>query len=385
MRNNLILNSEYEYILLREARKSGYFNKIPYPDGVDWLSREESDNIYEEINGKIGKNKINNLYQMLLLYDCVTIPSFIEWDDYSKLEQTGYIKINTYDSMKKYMSNLYGNLDYEYGQYIKPALFSSIKKIIKNYNYCKFESDEKFTSIIYDLYLMSKIDVINFQKMVNDNIIMLSFNANVFRGKVIEPVKFHQNIVMNYIYFLFNWLEVNVDNLLWDINLSYSYNAIILNSEYDIERIGLNQEVNPKDDFNTYRTLKVELKKIIGVLPHANSLEEIFYLKDKHEKDIIRLRTVIDELEYVLREYGKEKMIIEASNNIKKASKELAKTDKLDEVSKWATYLSVPTTVVETILSLPPIAGLSLGIAGTYTTKKANDIKRKNNWLSVIR
>ena len=371
--------------MLKEARKSGYFKEIPYPDEVDWLSREESDNLYEEINGKIKRNKINNLFQMLLLYDNVTIPAFIEWDDYSKLEETGYIKINTYDNMREYMSSLHGNLDYEYGQYIKPALFNSIKKIINNFNYIKFENDEKFTSIIYDLYLWSKIDVNNFQKMVSENILMLSLNANVFRNKVIEPVTFNNNIVMNYLLFLFNWLEVHVDNLLWDINLSYSYDAIILNNEYNIEKIGLNQEISPKDDFTTYRTLKVELKNLIGALPHADSLEEIFYLKDKHEKDIIRLRTVIDELEHVLREHGKEKMLIEASNNIKKASKELAKTDKLDGISKWATYLSVPTAIAETVLSLPPILGVGLGVAGTYTTKRKSNIEKKNNWLSVIR
>lgn len=78
-------------------------------------------------------------------------------------------------------------------------------------------------------------------------------------------------------------------------------------------------------------------------------------------------------------------MIIEASSNIAKASKELSKTDKLDEVSKWTTYLSVPVAVTEIILSAPPVAGISPGIIGTYSTKKSNDIKRKNNWISVIR
>ena len=61
MRNNLILNAEYEYILLREAKKSGYYKEIPYPKDVDWLSREEADEINQRIR-KIGKRKINNLF-----------------------------------------------------------------------------------------------------------------------------------------------------------------------------------------------------------------------------------------------------------------------------------------------------------------------------------
>lgn len=41
------------------------------------------------------------------------------------------------------------------------------------------------------------------------------------------------------------------------------YNAIILNSKYNIDHIGLNKETNIKDDFNTYGILKVESEKII--------------------------------------------------------------------------------------------------------------------------
>lgn len=384
MRNNLIINAEYEYILLQEAKKSGYYKEIPYPKDVDWLSREESDEIDQRIR-KISKRKINNLFQMILLYDNIVIPSFVEWDDYSKLEETGFIKIYTYDDMQNYMSGLYDDFDYDYGQYIKPALITPIKKLVSNYNYCKIMSDIKFASIIYDLYIWSKVDTLNFGKLVEENLIMLSFNASIFDSKIINQVNFSENIVLNYLYFLFNWMEVNVDNLLWDINLSYSSDGIILNSEYNIDKIGINQEEKPSEDVFVYRTLKAELGNLIGALPHADSLEEIFRIKEKYKKDIKRLKIVIDELEEVLKKYGKEKMIIEASSNIAKASKELAKTDKLDKVSKWTTYLSVPVAVTETILSAPPITGISLGVIGTYLTKKSNDIKRKNNWMSVIR
>lgn len=384
MRNNLILSAEYEYILLREAKKSGYYKEIPYPKDVDWLSREEADEINQRIR-KIGKRKINNLFQMVLLYDNIIIPSFVEWDDYSKLEETGYIKIYTYDDMQNYMSGLYDDFDYEYGQYIKPALITPIKKMISKYNYFKIVSDIKFASIIYDLYILEKVDTLNFNKLLKENLVMLTFNAGIFDDKIINQVKFNENIILNYLYFLFNWMEVNVDNLLWDINLSYSIDGIILNCEYNIDKIGISQEEKPNEDAIVYRTLKAELGNLIGALPHADTLYDIFRIKEKYKKDIKRLRMVIDELEEVLREYGKEKMIIEASSNIVKASKELAKADKLDEVSKWTTYLSVPATITETILSAPPVAGISLGFIGTYSTIKSNDIKRKNNWISVIR
>lgn len=384
MRNNLILNNEYQYILLREAKKSGYYDEIPYPSDVDWMSREESDEIAASIM-RIGKRKINSLFQMLLLYDNITIPSLIEWDDYSKLKETGYIKIFTYDDMNNYMFNLYKDFDYEYGQYIKPALINSIKKYVSNYNYCKLENDSRFASIIYDLYLWSKIEILHFQKMINENIIMLSINAHIFSTKTISHVKFDQNIVLNYLYFLFSWMEVNIDNLLWDINLSYSYDGIILNSEYRMDKLGLNQDEKPNEDAIVYRTLRAELNKLIGSLPHADSLEDIFRLKEKYRSDINRLRSVIDELEYVLRESGHKKMIEKAAKDISKASKELEKTEKLDKVSTWSTYLSIPVAVAETILSAPPIAGISLGTLGVYATKKSNNIKKENNWISIIR
>lgn len=384
MRNNLILNNEYQYILLREARKSGYFEQIPYPEGVDWLSREEADEIEQSIR-KIGKRKINNLFQMILLYDNITIPTFIDWDDYSKLKETGYIKIYTYDDMQNYMSKYFEDFDYNDAQNIKPALITSIKKIISNYNYCKIENDTRFASIIYDLYVWSKIDIYQYNKLIAENINMLSTNAYIFDNKTIAQVKFDQNIIINYLQFLFDWLEVNVDNLLWDINLSNSYNGIILNSEYNIDKIGLHQEEKPKEDIAVYRTLKAELSEIIGALPHADSLTEIFYMKEKYRNEIKRLRSVIDELEYILREFGRKKMIESAISDIKKASKELEKIDKLDKVSKWTTYLSIPITVAETVLSIPPVTGITLGVLGVYATTKTNNIKKRNNWISVVR
>lgn len=185
-------------IFYYEKQKSGYYKEIPYPKDVEWLSREESDEINQRIR-KIGKRKINNLFQMILLYDNIIIPSFVEWDDYSKLEETGYIKIYTYDDMQNYMNGLYDDFDYKYGQYIKSALITHIKKMISNYNYCKIVSDIKFTSIIYDLYIWSKVDTLNFNKLVEENLIMLSFNDSIFDGKIINQVKFNENIILNYL------------------------------------------------------------------------------------------------------------------------------------------------------------------------------------------
>ena len=58
---------------------------------------------------------------------------------------------------------------------------------------------------------------------------------------------------------------------------------------------------------------------------------------------------------------------------------------KLKPMTEGKRKLSSLVTVTETILSAHPIAGLGLGAVGAYLTKKLSIIKRKNNWISVIR
>ena len=385
MRNNLIINSEYERILLSEARKSGYCTENPYPDNVDWLSREESEIIDNELRGKITAQKVQNLFQMMILYDHVTIPSFIEWDDYSKLEETGYVKINTYDDMKYYMQEVFEDFDYEYGQYIKPAILPEIKKTIAAFNYSKKKSDLKFASIIYDLYLWSKIDKEQFEKVIYKNREMLAQNAEIYKTRVHLPIQFNGNTILNYLTFLFDWLEVHVDQLLWDLNLSNTLDGVIFNSEYNLGKLGVIQETDPRIDNKVYRTLKIELKRIIGTLPHANTLNDVFKIKEQRSKDIMRLRQVLDNLENELRNNGSKKMIEKAINEIRSASAELSKLKEVDAVSKWITYLSLPISVAEKAIGIPSEIGIGAGIISAYTTYKSGSILKKNNWITVIR
>ena len=89
-------------------------------------------------------------------------------------------------------------------------------------------------------------------------------------------------------------------------------------------------------------------------------------------------------MENVLRTEGREKAIIEAANDVRKASSALSKCEKVNKIGKWTTLLSVPMGVAEMLLG-GGIGGFGLSVIGTATYLINEMIKRNNSWCEVVR
>ena len=88
MRESIIMNNEFEFIMLREARKSNYVKNLPkqlLSENIDWLSEEEEEEIDLMLRKRITKPKIQKVLQMVLLYDKIILPCNMDWSDFGKL------------------------------------------------------------------------------------------------------------------------------------------------------------------------------------------------------------------------------------------------------------------------------------------------------------
>jgi len=393
MRDSIILNNEFEFVLIREAKKGDYVKALPKEllGENDWLSPNEEERIELALHKKITKEKIQKVLQMVLLYDKIILPCNNDFSDFSNLINTGNFDIRSYDDMQEGLgiNKFPGDIDYDYSQIIKPALIYEMKETVKHLYYKRVDgfTDYKFASMMYDLLFSQGTD--RFQKLMNTHYDFISSNAIIHMirhmNNPIYSITSTGDYVKDYLQEMIQIFAVHVEALLWDMKLSSEYNATIVNTNYRIEKLGYNHAQKLKDRDSIYNTLKIELSNYLGYMPKFESFHDVLRIKDKQRQDIKRLQNVISELEATLVECGNEKMITQAVNNVSKANKELLRLKQYEKVSKWTTYLSIPIAVSEIVMQLPPILGMSLAGIGTSATLKAEHSKKQSGWVSVIR
>ncbi len=82
---------------------------------------------------------------------------------------------------------------------------------------------------------------------------------------------------------------------------------------------------------------------------------------------------------------GKMQALRKAEREIYQAWADLARNEKVSQVNRWATYLSVPVSSIEAYFGLLPVAGVTMGIVGTAITLYTRYLEKKNNWLQLLR
>ncbi len=367
-----------------EARKSGLIKPMDIYDAPDF---HDIDKYEDELYKSYYKVK-QNLFQMILLYDELIIQDSDPAYEYNKIENIGNFKIYTFDDFYNYNAREQENNSL-YAEYLKPAILAVLKKELKPYfevSYNKKVSYKKMISELYDVFLGIR-DYISKDTMelieLNEMVYKLRNRNNINR---LKNLGFPNDIAEGrFAIELANWFELFYYQLCWQLKISSEQDAYIVNSEFQLSKIGCDiYEENINAYMDAYKILKCECANIIGTLPHICSIEEAILLKEKRKNDIKNLREVVGNLENVLRNEGKEKAIIKATSDVKKASAALSKREKVNKIGMWTTLLSVPMGIAEMLLG-GGIGGLGLSVIGTSTCLIDEKIKRNNSWCEIVR
>jgi hypothetical protein len=180
----------------------------------------------------------------------------------------------------------------------------------------------------------------------------------------------------------------NVGQLMFMIERSMISGSVVLQSRFELNKsstdlqtaaAGLRSTKEP-----SYGILRFAAEEAIGTLPNLETIDDVLRLKDKRANDIRRLREVLDIVDSALRE-SKHRALIQARDEVSRASAELTQGNNAARVNKWIGYLSLPVSVLETLFSFPPITGLTLGVFGVGASLHADSRLARSRWLQIIR
>lgn len=384
MKNSIILPLNYEKVFMMEARKSGLVKHIEIYDKPDFSA---IDNYDDEMYKKYHKER-QNLFQMILLYDELIIQDFDPTYEYDKIKDMGNFKIYSFDDFY-YFDAIHQENNSLYAKYLKPAMLKYLKRELKYYFEFRYNNKVSYNKMISELYdfifKISKNISKNTTELLELNEIayQLRNRKNINRMRDLDaPISLTDGRFGTE---LASWFICFYEQLCWQLKISSEQEAYIVNSEFQLSEIGCDiYEENINTYMDAYKILKCECSNIMETLPHISSIGDAMLLKEKRKKDIRNLREVIDNLENVLRTEGKEKAIIKAAEDVKKAASALSKCEKVNKIGKWTTLFSVPMGIAEMLLG-GGYGGLGLSVIGTATCLVDEKIKRNNSWCEIIR
>ncbi len=384
MRNSIILPLNYEKVFMMEARRSGLIRHKEIPNAPDFSA---FDHCEDEVYKRHYKVK-QNLFQMILLYDELIIQESDPTYDYYEIEKLGNFKIYPFEDFYYFDAKQQEN-NVLYAEYLKPAILKALKNNLKSYFPICNNEKVSYNKMISELY--------DFIFEIHDNISkntmeLLELNEIAFKLRNIKNINIMKNLDApntltegRFAVDIISWFRLYYDQLCWQLKISSEQDAYIVNSEFQLSKIGCNiYEENINTCMDAYQILKCECSNIIGTLPHICSIEEAISLKETRKQEIKTLREVISNLENVLRTEGREKAILEAAKDVRKASSALSKCEKVNKIGKWTTLLSVPMGIAERLI-FKGIGGFGLSVIGTATCLIDEKIKRDNSWCEIVR
>jgi len=373
----IVLPENMTKTILMLGKKEGMIKTFEFGEEIDSVMNEEINSL------RRNRKKEQIVYQLLLLYDEMVLTDFtFEGYDISKLTNEYNI---TYLNMREQESIFRPDhsspyIEPDFAQYIKPAVIQNIKKGLSQLYKVKDPdvSDLKFASILYDIVYssMEEADILveKYGHLLETNALRYDLkcyinNREVRRGELYEM--------------MVSFMVLEVEKVLRDFELVRNEDTVILDPPYAIDKLGVSSK-SISDLSDIYGTLKIECNKMIPDLPAFNSIQEVFNYKEKNKKQIKRFRQEIDNLEKVLASDGREKMIIQATKDVEKSSKELFKLEKT-KVDTWCTFISLPATILEYYKNLPPVVSIPLSVIGISSFFHKKYVEDKHGWIRVIR
>lgn len=392
MRTAIVLPRQYEGQFVYEAKKSGLATKLNI-DIPNALSAEEEAELDEFMYARAWGTR-QKIFQMVLLFDEIIIPGIEPINDYRGLEETGFFSFSSIDDYFNYASEneLYDEC-MATSEYLKPVLIPALYKRISRYydNDVRGISKKKFVENIYRAF---------FEGMQTGRFTMTSRMQ-----EAIELSDVRRALKREHFYMMHGtpkWIRDGIqcvsicDELFSDVAYEYEYlnmlldyankqNANIINCDYQLAKIGCG-DADVSNMLKNYANIRIECKRAIGELPHLTSLQDVIALKEKRGSDITRLRRVLGEFEETVRSDGKEKAMRKIQHDIELATKDLNRNiPHLTKVGNWATILSVPITVAETLLHSLPVAGFPAGVIGTASLIGSKIMEKNSGWVQIVR
>lgn len=383
MKDSIILPSIYERILINEARNCGIINHI---DDFE-LDYNELD-MFDDLLVLSEYKKKQEAMQMLLLYDKFIIPESDPTYNYDNLISTGYFDIHSVEEFIEYNPMEEEN-DAEYASSLKSAILPGLLKSLKSF-IPYTTSDVSYKTIVSDMYDVVLGIISDFTPDVEE---VISVNRKIKEKeyeknyKRLKEIKAPEILCRDgFINGITSCISVAYHILCWQLKLSSENDAFIVDSEFDISKIGYELTDDKNSDMNVYNILRCEYSKLIGELPKINNMNDILKLKKERKSDIKNLRDEISNLQEIITKEGTEKAIERAAKDVSKAAASLKKRNELQKVGTWTSILSVPVAIAESVSVLPThgILGMLLtGLGGAFAV--TDKILQKNNWCEIIR
>ncbi|WDE02143.1 hypothetical protein [Thalassomonas actiniarum] len=393
-RNEVSLYGVYQRAFFSKAFKEKLISPIePAQKDIDvtTLAEEDYDRLYKY------NPKKTSVLQMFLLFDRITLIDADFGFDYSKLKETGLIDVITlWEEPLLLGQNDWDLATRNYAMYLKPMIIPGLISFLeKDERYAlkrRFGLTPKtFFSAFFDMCILpehTSYDIETFKKV--DQYIIEHTEARYIKNKEmwdsnsISKDQAYERIISWWSYHV----TESVGKLMTLIDISNQQNTIVVQNEFrelDSPINGMkNIHSNIDMTMEAYGILKMSCEQLIGALPKIGTIQDVLRIKEKRSKDIQRLRTALNEVEYSLKN-GETHALRKANKIIAGAAKELNKGFELQKVSKWSTYMSLPISGIEYLFGLPPISGISVGVIGAASTAYSNQLVGKNDWMSVIR
>jgi hypothetical protein len=150
------------------------------------------------------------------------------------------------------------------------------------------------------------------------------------------------------------------------------------------ERLGTDEILYRMGDLRlkSIAALRFELNKVDKMNHTKLSLKEALSLRKKPE--LKEFRGLVGEvIEFA--HQGQSAMLAKATQEVRNATRKMSTIKKIGQISKVATYLSVPIGIAEMLLALPPILGLTVSGTSTIVMCSTEKLKRKHSWVTQIR
>lgn len=383
VKNSIIIPRNYERAFIYEAKRDNLIRRIDFGDDFD------KNDEYEDLEDAFLKNNRirQNLFQMILLYDNIIFPDMDPTFDCSTLKSMDDFSIYSFQDLLEFDA-IHQEGHVLFADHLKSAITPVITRDIKKYFSMRDNTPLKdIVSEIYDVTLgIEKRFSNKIEELIELNKFVFDLRHREYFRKMTE-LRAPSSINEDVFFTVCSGLVLTAyEDLCWQLEISNTNDAYIINCEYQLAKIGCNdREKNISDYLDAYKILKCECSKIMENLPKMNNLREVFELKEKRRHDVKNLREVLANLEYVLRTEGKEQAIEKASRDVTKASKALSIGKMLSPVGKWTTLFSVPIGVAEMLLKGVPPMGLAVSCLGTIDYIANERLKRKNGWCEIVR
>ena len=189
------------------------------------------------------------------------------------------------------------------------------------------------------------------------------------------PIELNEKIACMKLGYIPGQVQILLDLILTSSAMSTHFVSSILSGPFSNK--SLREQVVRGNDL--MQLVKVYFHEV-PLRPRLRCLED--FLRIRETPSVKRWREVMHEFHREMRS-GNQDGILKLKKEFSLASSDLGRAAKLEQSSGWATVLSVPVAVVEALVGLPPIAGITVAVLGSAFSVSASRRRLMNSWVAL--